>query len=202
MDDKKLPGDVGKVRSSEGDAVEKLYEDLDRLVESLKLTGEPSLAVSVSETASKALLMAAASNFEAEFSKMFEEVARQLGSPYVANFAMNQGVVRKFHTLFSWDAANANSFFKLFGDEFKERATRRAKEDSEFEASIVEFVRIGQGRNQLIHSDFAAFPLDHTLQELIERYRAARAFLPGVQAILLAGEPETSSDESIDTPRP
>lgn len=171
--------------AEDADVVERLFDDLSRLVESLKITGALSLAVSLSEVASRSLLIAAASHFEAQFGEMFKEVSAQLASPALAAFGVNQGVTRKYHTLFSWDAGNANAFYKKFGEDFKSRATARAAQDAEFAKSVGEFVRIGSDRNELIHSDFASFPLTSTLDELIVRYRDARAFLPAIRELLL-----------------
>jgi hypothetical protein len=162
-----------------------LFDQLSRLVESLKLTGEPSLAISVSEVASKSLLIAAASRFEAEFSEMFAGVASHLAAPAIAEFALNQGVTRKYHTLFDWPSGNANTFYKLLGAAFKERATRLAASDTAFATSVTEFVAIGNERNKLVHSDFASFPLTATLDELVQRYRLARNFLPSIRSLLL-----------------
>lgn len=167
------------------DAVEVLFDQLSRLIESLKLTGEPSLAISVSEVASKSLLIAAASRFEAEFSELFAEVASRLSAPAIAEFAVNQGVTRKYHTLFDWPSGNANTFYKLLGAAFKERATQLAAGDVAFATSVTEFVSIGNDRNNLVHSDFASFPLTATLDELVQRYRMARNFLPSIKSLLL-----------------
>lgn len=167
------------------DAVDVLYDQLSRLVESLKLTGEPSLAISVSEVASKSLLIAAASRFEAEFSEMFADVASRRAAPAIAQFALNQGVTRKYHTLFAWPSGNANAFYKLLGDSFKERATQLAAGDVAFARASTEFVAIGNERNNLVHSDFASFPLTATLGELVQRYRLARNFLPNIKRLLL-----------------
>lgn len=192
--------DVGTADSAAGedaaaDVVERLFDDLSRLVESLKITGALSLAVSLSEVASRSLLIAAASHFEAQFSEMFEEVAAQLASPSLAAFGLNQGVSRKYHTLFSWEAGNANAFYKKFGDDFKNRATALAAQDPVFAKSVAEFVRIGGDRNELIHSDFASFPLTSTLDELIVRYRDARPFLPTIRGLLLEeAEPDAGED--------
>ena len=170
-----------------------LFDQLSRLVESLKLTGEPSLAISVSEVASKSLLIAAASHFEDEFSKMFADVASRLATPAIAEFAFNQGVTRKYHTLFDWRSGNANTFYKLLGAAFKERAARLAANDASFAKSVTEFLAIGNDRNELVHSDFASFPLTATLGELVERYRLARKFLPNVRSLLLEDEIPTGS---------
>jgi hypothetical protein len=185
------------------DAIEVLFDQFSRLVESLKLTGEPSLAISVSEVASKSLLIAAASRFEAEFSDMFARVASRLSTPAIAAFALNQGVTRKYHTLFDWKVGNANTFYGLLGEAFRERATQLAAGDVEFATSVTEFVSIGNERNKLMHSDFVSFPLTATLEELIGRYRVARNFLPSIKKLLLEevrpqevdGEPNWKKDE-------
>jgi hypothetical protein len=196
-DDPEVSGDGPDPPDSQPpDAIEMLFDQLSRLVESLKLTGEPSLAISVSEVASKSLLIAAASRFEAQFTEMFAQVAAQLSTPAIAEFALNQGVTRKFHTLFDWSSGNANTFYKLLGKDFKERAGQRAVTDDAFARSIKEFVDIGNDRNKLVHSDFASFPLTATLDELVERYRLARSFLPNIRDLLLADGELPGIDEA------
>lgn len=166
------------------DVVERLYTDLSALAQAL-VSSSPSLAVSVTETASKALLLAAASRFETEFGEMFEAIAGELGANCLAQFAINQGVKRKFHTLFDWDSANANKLFSLFGQDFKRRAAARVSVDQDFAVSMAQFMKVGRNRNLLVHSDFAAYPLEFTLDELIAQYRQAREFLPIVRSLLL-----------------
>ncbi len=168
------------------DPVELMFEQLSRLVQSLALTGEPTLAVSVSAIASKSLLLAAASRFEAQLTEVVTAVARATSPEAIAAFCVNQGLVRKYHTLFNWEGNNVNKFFALFGEDFKSRASARAKADDDFARAISDFVVLGRMRNNLVHNDFAAFPLDETLDELIERYRSARRFLPAIRDLLEA----------------
>jgi hypothetical protein len=166
------------------DAVEVMFEQLSRLVASLGLTGEPTLAVSVATIASKSLLLAAASRFESQLTDVVKSVAEANSSEAIASFCVNQGLVRKYHTLFDWDANNANKFFGLFGENLKQRAAGRKEADAVFADSIRDFIALGRLRNLLVHNDFVAFGLDDTLDELIERYRSARGFLPAVQTLL------------------
>ena len=188
------PRDVHTAGGSEPqiapDPVEELFEHLDRQAQALRLTGEPSLALRIEETASKALLLAAASRFEVELVQIVADLARTTSaSRAVAEFCVNQGLYRRYHTLFAWDAHNANKFFGLFGEEVLQAARSRATADAEFNEAVRAFLKIGAKRNELVHEDFVSFPLSDTLNELIALYRLARRFLTCARELLGGPEP-------------
>ena len=191
--------DTGSVST---DPVEELFHQLDRQVQALTLVGEPSLALRVSEVASKSLLLAAASRFESELTELIREAAFRLSeSSIIAEFCVNQGLMRKFHTMFDWERNNANKFFRLFGEDFLEQAKDRALRDEVFEKATVAFLNIGNSRNTLVHSDFVSFPLTDTLAELIAKYREARQFLVVVRELLIPDRKDAGVDVSDEAPR-
>jgi hypothetical protein len=179
------------------DPVEELFQELSRLVAGLNALGDASLALRVSEVASKSLLLAAASRFELDFLALIEGTARRLsGSDLIASFCVNQGLKRRYHSLFNWDARNANKFFSLFGDEFAESTQRLVAGDPSLAESVRVFLDLGDQRNKLVHGDFVSFPLAHSLDELIGRYRLARRFVDTVKVLFEKYAESSAGDTS------
>lgn len=95
----------------------------------------------------------------------------------VTAFVRNKAVRRQYHTWFQWDAANANSFFGLFGEGFLGFMKQKIKNDNELAASIRAFLELGNDRNRLVHQDFASFPLEKTSNEIYDLFRKAMIFV-------------------------
>lgn len=163
------------------DPVEAYFEDA---LAALAALGqhEPSLSVALRASFSKGLLLAAASAFESRLASHLESLYRQRlpDRPDLVAFVVSAGIKRRYHTYFSWDSSNANQFFGLFGPD---RATQ-LKNQFGAESGVREFMRIGRLRNELVHGDFAAFPLEDTLEDLIERYRRGRSFMDALHNAL------------------
>ena len=123
--------------------------------------------------------MAAASYFEKALSDAvieFAETATAEGHPLMW-LVKNKAVSRQYHTWFDWDRKNANSFFGLFGELFKEHMIERVEGDKELAGSIRAFLEIGSERNRLVHEDFANLSLEKTTQEIYTLYSDARMFV-------------------------
>jgi len=146
---------------------------------------EPSLAVESSTTLSKALLLAGASELEFDIQRIvtdyFNEVTH--GNADATQFVVKKALTRQYHTLFEWSGSNVNSFFALFGADFKAYAVARVKADPELGEQIKAFLRLGQHRNELVHGNFVAFSLSLSIDEIVELYGEATLFrdaLPGI----------------------
>jgi len=92
-------------------------------------------------------------------------------------FVRNKAIARQYHTLFQWNAKNANSFFGLFGDDFKVRMKQRVAADTDLDEAIRAFLELGEQRNRLVHQDYATFSLEKTSEEIFELYRTASRFV-------------------------
>ena len=92
-------------------------------------------------------------------------------------FVKNKAIERQYHTYFDWERSNANKFFSLFGTGFKDFMIARVKESKELAASIEAFLELGNIRNQLVHQNFAVFPLDKTAGRFISYTRQASLFV-------------------------
>lgn len=98
------------------------YRDHKELVSYLSDQKEESFKADVSREYSKVLILASASYFEDKISNLILDFcSSQTGeNELITEFVRRKGLARQYHTLFSWKENNANTFFSLFGDEFKE----------------------------------------------------------------------------------
>lgn len=160
-------------------AVDRFYNEATAVVEALRSIPEISLEVTAGDHFRKALLLAAASYFEHRVcSCVLNFVKRRSGdSVLVENFVRNKAIARQYHTWFKWDDSNANGFYGLFGPDFRMKMINRVKDSNELRDSVKAFLEIGNQRNQLVHNDYATFPLDKTLDEIYYMYQRALMFV-------------------------
>jgi hypothetical protein len=92
----------------------------------------------------------------------------------------------QYHTYFAWGekgnpdkpGKNANTFFALFGDEFKVTAENEINASSTLNTAVKAFLEIGHLRNILVHSNFAAYNLDNkTADEIYKLYMTSLPFI-------------------------
>ena len=164
--------------------VDKLYSDNKELLDFLADKGEVSFQSRVDDNLRKTLLLSAASYFETiikdSLIAYFGERTNDCGLTIA--FIRNKGLERQYHTLFSWNASNANSFFGLFGGDFRDFMTEQVNNNPNLKDSIKAFLSLGETRNQLVHGNFALFPLEKTAEQIYELYKQADLFvelLPG-----------------------
>jgi len=155
--------------------VRALYDDNSQLLDYLRNNQEVSFANSVESILPKVLLLAAASHLESELQGLILDYFREVtGNRMCAvSFVEKKAVVRQFHTYFSWDAGNANSFFALFGTDFKTTMTALLQTDNDLAVAVKNFVGIGSLRNQLVHQNYAAFTMESTAEEIWRMYESA-----------------------------
>ncbi|MBH0109175.1 hypothetical protein I6E81_03240 [Salinibacterium sp. NG22] len=149
------------------------------------LEQEPSLAVSTRAVLSKALLLAGASELEVDVTRIIEDYFSEVTSnnSTATAFVAKAALARRYHSFFQWDGNNINSFFALFGPDFKEYASKLVGKNSDLEKNIRGFLRIGSERNLLVHGNFAAYSLTLTSDEIYRLYTEAAGFrdaLPGI----------------------
>ena len=167
-------------------SVDRLHSELNYLNTVLDANNELSLRISAGETFRKSMLLAAASHFESRITDAVIEyctVATGEASCVVA-FVRNQGLKRKYHTLFDWDKTNANKFFALFGEDFRDRAKARVTADAALNEGVRAFLEIGQDRNRLVHQDFGTFTLEKTTGEIMDLYKKALVFVNALPSLL------------------
>jgi hypothetical protein len=158
-------------------SVDRLYEEALAIIE--KLDTEISLKVSAGDYFRKSLLLAAVSYFEHAVTNgvmlYLQECAPD--ASYIHKFVESKAVKRQYHTWFSWKDNNANAFFALFGDEFKAYMGKEIAASQELRDAIKAFIELGRERNELVHQDYASFPMEKSLDEVYETYKKALVFV-------------------------
>lgn len=159
--------------------IDRLYQDNQDLVSHLGAQGEISFQSNVEDGFRKTLLLSTASYFESAIKDIlinfFQERTNQ--SEILIRFIQNKAIERQYHTFFSWRDKNANTFFGLFGEGFKNYMINEVKKDGKLDNAIKAFLKLGDSRNQLVHENFAIFPLQNTAEEIYTLYRQASLFI-------------------------
>jgi len=157
--------------------IDRIYKELGGAIEALRKSGEVSALVVVEDHARKALLLSVASHFEHKLTGHLKKLSSMTKSALLTEFVIRKAITRQYHTLFKWEGKNANSFFALFGSDFKQRMEVKVKADTALDNSIKAFLELGLLRNQLVHNDYATFSLEKTSDEIYHLYRAALHFV-------------------------
>lgn len=162
---------------SDESPIDRIYQELGVAINALQASGEISAQVVIEDHARKALLLSVASHFEHRLTGYLKQLCRMAKNPLLTEFAVNKAVSRQYHALFQWKEKNLNSFFGLFGSEFKQRMTTSVKNDLQLDKAIKAFLELGNLRNQLVHQDYATFPLEKTSNEIYQLYLDALYFV-------------------------
>lgn len=157
--------------------IDRIYKELGVAINALQASGEISAQVVIEDHARKALLLSVASHFEHRLTGCLKQLCRMAKNPLLTEFAINKAVSRQYHALFQWKEKNLNSFFGLFGSEFRQRMTASVKTDLKLDQSIKAFLELGNLRNLLVHQDYATFPLEKTSDEIYQLYLDALYFV-------------------------
>lgn len=181
-------------------AIEQVYSEGAALSLHLANGGQLSFQVQFENQLRKALLLSAASRFETEIKEIVLSFAVECatGNAQLVALVKAKAIERQYHTYFKWDSRNANAFFSLFGSEFKDYASKNVQGNARLEGSIRAFLELGDMRNQLVHLDFATFPLEKTTAEIFALYTEASYFVQRLPD-LLRQRPNTDRDGHVAT---
>ena len=160
-------------------SIDALHTDFSELLTYLEERGEVSWRALADANFRKILLIAVASDFERSMQEAVFDFAKQIaGDDHpLAHLIQNKAIRRQYHTWFNWDARNANSFFGLFGEAFKEDMQQKVRDEEELDASIDAFLEIGRERNRLVHENFADFTMEKTSEDIYRLYNSAKMFV-------------------------
>ena len=166
--------------------VDALHQEIEDLLNFLDAANEISLRNTVDGNFRKALLLAAASNFEKRLTDGVVAFVEELTSQdhVLAWLVKKRVVARQYHTWFDWDRANANRFFGMFGLSFSRHVQRIIEDDNGLSSSVQSFMEIGRERNRMVHEDFGSFSLEKTSEEIYEAYRNGSIFVDWVPGAL------------------
>ncbi len=165
------------MRESQPSVVDRLYSDFELIIRKLDVS-EISLRNSAEEIFQKSLYVAIGSYFERRIGTIVLELVGESSSHsrLATEFVRKKAVSRQYHSYFDWDKANANSFFGLFGAEFKAYMAEYVNENPEYGDAIRAFMRVGDVRNEVAHN-FEYVSIDATADEIYELYRKALLFV-------------------------
>ena len=157
--------------------IDGLHEDFSNILEFLDESGEISWRSIADENFRKVLLIAAASHFERSMTEVVINFVEQVTAKDhpIKWLVQNKAVSRQYHTWFAWEGKNANKFFSLFGEPFKNHISDKV--NGEIETSIHAFLEIGHERNRLVHGDYGSFSLEKTSEEIYNLYSDAKTFI-------------------------
>ena len=162
--------------------VDRIYQDNLDLLKFLEEKKEPSFMVQVNTVFTKTLLLSAASYFEHEICRIIQAFIerKSQNDECVISIVKQKAIERQYHTYFSWkdwEKGNANSFFSLFGEVFKEKRSQEIKSDITLKSAVKAFLEIGNERNKLVHQNFADYTIEKTAEEVYKLYQQAILFI-------------------------
>ncbi|MDM8546267.1 HEPN domain-containing protein [Candidatus Venteria ishoeyi] len=164
-------------------AVEELYKSYINNYHWLEKANEISFATEYKGQFSKVLLLACASYFETKICNVILDVLDTKKCKLTYSFITKKALSRQYHTLFNWRDKNANSFFGLFGEDFKKFMIKKVKEDENLNSSIRDFLELGNLRNQLAHDNYALFVLGLTSEEIYDKFTNALSFVISIEPL-------------------
>jgi len=178
-----------------GTSIDSLHTEFSEILDFLEQKDEVSWRSTVDDSFKKLLLIAAASHFERSIQKTILDFVQQIAGENhpLTSLVHNKVIGRQYHTWFDWHADNANQFFGLFGDAFKNNMKEKIENDDNLDSSIKAFMEIGRERNRLLHEDFGNFTLEKTSEEIYSLYSAANVFVEWFPSVL---KPFTEERES------
>ncbi len=174
-----------------------LHKEYLSIVEYLDKNLQPSLSSDVNKYFKKVIVLSAASYFEHRVQEILVDfIGRKTNNHIPAlNFFKKKAIGMQYHTYFSWGekgdpdkpGKNANSFFSLFGEEFKKQAEERVKQSPDLTKAMKSFLEIGHLRNILVHSNFAAYNFDNkTTEDVLNLYKDGTPFVTFIEELLLS----------------
>ena len=159
------------------DTIKKTYEDYQEYSLFLEKEGQISFVSDYRNIFSKTLLLSVASYFEDAIRQIIHKILLTSESNILKEFIENKALNRQYHTFFDWNGKNANSFFGLFGEDFKVFMKQKVKENENLDQSIKDFLFLGKTRNELVHRNYALFNIDMTVEDIYNKFESALQFI-------------------------
>jgi len=168
--------------------VDTIYNDFKDAADVLSASNEVSLQIMLDSNLRKTLLLSAASYFEYTLSREVADFTQEAtgGNELIKALVQTKAIARQYHSWFDWDRANANRFFSMFGQAFKDHMTARMTVDEALAEGVKAFMELGRERNLLVHSDYASYLINKTPEEIYALYQRASVFVTAVGTELRA----------------
>ncbi|MEA4967661.1 MAG: HEPN domain-containing protein [Bacteroidaceae bacterium] len=172
----------------EATIIDEQYKEGKELIDYLTSKKEVTFQTYAENNFRKNLLLSSASYFEAEITSIILSFAKKCSSnnEKLENLIKQKVINRQYHTYFDWEnGSNANKFFSLFGNSFKQEMEYKIKQDNDLREGIISFMQIGLERNKMVHQNFAEIVIEKTAEEVYEMYKKAKRFIEVLKEQLL-----------------
>ncbi|TXY12720.1 HEPN domain-containing protein [Vibrio mimicus] len=170
--------------SSSLEAINRMYADYQENYKLLFECGQISIANDYKSQYSKIMLLSAASYFESKVIRIVTGFLNADSCPVIGAFLEKKALKRQYHTLFNWDQQNANQFFGIFGEEFKNFVKAKIDRDVGLKNSIEDFMILGTFRNKLVHDNYATFSLPLTAEDVKSKFDSADKFVNNIDSLV------------------
>ena len=161
-----------------------LYNDQQQMLAELQVR-EPSFHSTLQTMLPKVLLLAAASEFEHYVCLHLRDyVSDHVTSPGIVSLVDRKAISRQYHTYFDWPRRKAGPFWALFGKDQKKAIEAEIAAKEPIREGQEAFLEIGSIRNELVHSNYATFTLNKTLEEVYDLYRKGSSFIDELPRLL------------------
>lgn len=162
--------------------LENFVSDYQELKEYLLLNNKLTYQIAVEDHLRKVFLLSCASYHEKVIRELIcEFIGSHADDERVLSFVTNKAINRQYHTYFSWNSNNVNSFLGLFGSEFKENVNDKISKDPQIKSGMKAFLVLGDERNKMVHEDYLSYKLEKTFDEIKKYNDDAMQFLTFLQ---------------------
>lgn len=165
--------------------IERMNREAQAAIDALGDPGVASVRTAADDIFRRALVLAIGSYCEKRIVTAIERFCEKSSSANVelCTFVKKKALTRQYHTLFSWDQANANTFLQLFGARFQASFLASMKGDAAIEDGVRCFLQLGVLRNKLAHEGLD-FQLQLTRDDVMRDFRVALQFVEAIERAL------------------
>lgn len=169
-----------------------LNQEYQSIIKFLDQNSQPSMASDLNRYFKKVIALSSASYFEHRIQEILIKFISQEtnNNSRAISFFKKKAIGMQYHTYFTWGekdkpdrpGKNANTFFSLFGEDFKKEVELEIKQSEKLELSMKSFLEIGHLRNILVHSNFAAYDIENkTTNEVYKLYENGLPFVEYIE---------------------
>jgi hypothetical protein len=139
---------------------------------------QASLMVWLNESFRRILVLTMANHLENKIKALIKDFVEKKSSSELVSSFLSSSMERQYHTYFNWESRNANKFFSLFGERFKDEMKKDVESVDNLEEGIIAFLEIGNTRNILMHEDLLIVNIvNKTPEEFYKSFKSATFFI-------------------------
>ena len=166
--------------------IDEKYKEYTEALNNLSIGIGPSLSIDLRVELTKNFVLSVGSFFERYITELIKEfvTCSSSNNETIISMIEMKAINRQFHTYFSWDKANVNSFLALLGPSKRIEFDTKKEGDIILQEGIKKFLTLGNTRNELAHQNFAEYSLQKTLEEYYTDFQNAKVFLSTITNLL------------------